>query len=130
MKRSTFLTITALIYIPSGIAMILMPHTIFGLLGFDLGVDGAILGKVTGAAILGMGLMNFYSRNSSFTPSLKGIIIGNMVYHILDVIFIATAVYGELLNEVSRGMIVFHGVLAFGFAYYILKKPAPLSAGT
>ncbi len=123
MKLSTFLTVTAIIYIVCGIAMILFPYDVFGLLGFDINADGAVLGRVVGAAIIGMGLMNFVGRNESASSSaLKGILIGNMVYHALDVVFIFIATYTAVLNEFSWGMVGFHAVLTFGFAYYVMKK--------
>ena len=123
MKISTFLTVTAVVYIASGIAMILFPYDIFGALGFDINADGAVLGRVVGAAIIGMGMMNFAGRNENAPSSaLKGILIGNMFYHALDVVFIFIATYTAVLNEFSWGMVGFHAVLTFGFAYFLMKK--------
>ena len=85
MKLPRFLLITAIIYIPFGIAMALVPAFLYGFYGFDLGTDGLILGRVVGAAIIGMGIINFMARKGLESSGvMKAILSGNLVYHLLE----------------------------------------------
>lgn len=123
MKLKTFLTVTAVIYIPFGIAMILIPNLLFGFYGFELGQDGIVLGRVVGSAIVGLGLINFISRNQ-FLPStaLKAILMGNLIYHSIDICIIAPPTYQGTLNGFTWSFVGLHITLAFAFGYFYIKQ--------
>lgn len=125
MKLSTFLTSTAIIYIPFGLGMILVPQQLFGMYGFDLNADGIVLGQIIGAAIIGMGLTNYLSRNDSLaSPALRAILTGNLVYHAFDTVLDFLPTYHGTLNALTYSMVGLHIVLAVGFAYFLRKRPA------
>ena len=129
MKLKSFLIITAIIYIPFGIGMMLIPYQLFGIYGFDLNADGAILGRVVGAAIVGLGLINYLSRNEDLSSvSLRAILIGNLVYHVLDTFIDFFPTYQGVVNAFTWSFVVLHIVLAIGFAYFLFRKPAVVQA--
>ena len=123
MNLKSFLTITAIIYIPFGLGMMLIPFELFGFYGFELNAAGAILGRVVGAAIVGMGLINYLSRNEVITsPALRAILIGNMVYHVLDTVIDFFPTYQGVVNSWTWSFVGLHIVLAIGFGYFLFKK--------
>ncbi len=125
MKLKIFLILTSFVYIPFGIAMVLFPYKLFGLYGFNLNMDGAILGRVVGAAIIGLGLINFLSRNEKYTSrALKAVLFGNIVYHLLDIVIVFIPTYNNILNELSWSFVGLHIILSIGFAYYLIRMNA------
>ncbi|MBR9920646.1 MAG: hypothetical protein GYB31_07380 [Bacteroidetes bacterium] len=123
MKRKTFLLITAIIYVPFGIAMILMPETLYGLYGFELGKAGLVLGQVVGSAITGMGIINFVARkDASNSSAIMGILWGNLIYHVVDIMVVMPPTINGLVGSLTWSFVGLHVVLAIGFAYYLFKK--------
>lgn len=123
MNLKTFLTITAFIYIPFGLGMVLIPYELFGFYGFELNASSAMLGRVVGAAIIGMGLMNYLSRNAGLESSaLRAILIGNLVYHAMDTVIDFFPTYQGVVNAWTWSFVGLHIVLALGFAYFLFVK--------
>lgn len=108
---------------PGGGAVILMPETLYGLYGFELGKAGLVLGQVVGSAITGMGIINFVARKEeSNSSAMMGILWGNMIYHLVDTIVVMPPTMNAVVGSLTWSFVGLHVVLVIGFAYYIFKK--------
>lgn len=120
MKLNKFFLISVFVYVPFGIAMILLPVTLFGWYGFDLTGDGAILGQVVGAAIIGLGSINFHlSRKSHEKSNPNAVILGNLYYHLLDLCIMLPPILNSDLNLMAWSFVIIHLFFVVGFAYFL-----------
>lgn len=123
MNIKTFLLLTAIIYLPFGLMMLLFPLELFGFYGFELNEAGAILGRVVGAAIIGMGLINYFSRKEGLASlAVRAVLIGNLVYHLIDLIAVGIPTIEGVVNGWTWSFVGLHLVLSIGFGYFLLKK--------
>ncbi len=123
MKLKSFLLLTAIIYLPFGLMMLLFPLELFGFYGFELNEAGAILGRVVGAAIIGLGLVNYFARNEDLpSQAIRAVLIGNMVYHLIDLVTVGIPTIEGVVNAWTWSFVGLHLVLSLGFGYFLLKK--------
>lgn len=123
MNLKTFLLITSIIYIPFGLMMLIFPLELFGFYGFELNDAGALLGRVVGAAIIGMGLINYFGRSGELSSQvLRAILIGNLVYHLIDLVTVGMATFEGLVNGWTWSFVGLHLVLSVVFGYFLMKK--------
>ena len=76
-----------------------------------------------GFGVFSLAWINFLSRNDPGSPALRAVLIGNVLFHALGIVF-DTYDYSAGLMRLS-GLVsglVPHGLLAIGFVYYLLKS--------
>ena len=103
--------------------MALVPGLLYGFYGFDLGTDGLILGRVVGAAIIGMGIINYLAREGeASSTAIKAILTGNLVYHFIDLFIVTPPTISGEVNAFTWSFVGLHLVLVIGFGYFLLRK--------
>ncbi len=124
MKRSTFLTIAALIAILFGLGMLFMPEEFLGMWGLTLSSGGIFLGRSVGALLLSLGVINWIVRNAPDSVALHAILYGNLAVHLLTGTLDLFATTSGVINVQGWGAVSLHVVLGAGFAYYLfVRKP-------
>ena len=84
MKRSTYLTITAIIGILSGVGMFLSPASSLEMTRITgLNDYGIILAKDVGIFLFVIGVMNAIVRNAPDSKAMIGILVANLLSHLL-----------------------------------------------
>jgi hypothetical protein len=88
MKRSSFLLIAAVIPLLFGLVMMVVPDAMLSnSLTSDANLQTHSVTQWVGFGVFTVGLINFLSRNDGGSPTLKAIMIGNIVFHTLGVFF-------------------------------------------
>jgi hypothetical protein len=126
MKRKHFLLLSAVVAWLFGILMMLIPAS------FSAGimvqpptdaVDAWV--QLLGTNIFAIGCINFLSRNSPWSPAIRGILIGNVVLHVLAIVFDVNTYRLGIVNlqGVLQGAVV-HTAFIAGFSYYAFRSSA------
>ena len=90
MKR--LLTVTALIETAAGLGLILMPSVVVRLLlGSELLGAGISLGRLTGVALLTLGIVCWLASSDTQSCAARGIVTAMTLYHIGAVLILACA---------------------------------------
>jgi hypothetical protein len=134
MKRSTFLTIASMVALAVGLFAFAAPGVLIGTVKMAAPCDvGNVMARTVGVLLMTVGLLAFLVRNHEDSPTLRSILIANLILQIgllpIDPIAYATGVYSTPGSFVPNTII--HILLASGFAYYIfaMKSPQDSSAG-
>ena len=123
MKFKQFLTINAIMFIPFGIGMLVLPNLIFPMIAVDLDSDGLLMASTVGSMLLSFGIICFFARNeNAATNSMKAIMIGNLVFHSIDCILTFRGAFSGNMNSFGYLFSVLHFSFALGFAYYLIKN--------
>ena len=92
MQLQRFLALNGLIFIPFGISMFLIPNLLFPMFGILLDNDGTLMARVSGSALLSLGLICYVARHvDGKSGAMQGILWGNLIFHFLDTISTGTA---------------------------------------
>ncbi len=125
MKRSTFLLIAALVLLAYGLAMIFAPGLLLdNILMAQAPSQSHTVARWLGFGVLSLGIINFLARNDRDSHSLKAILIGNLVFHLLGLFFDTNDYFNGVvsLSGLISGLVP-HALLIMGFVYYLLKWP-------
>jgi len=119
MKLKNFLILNAILFVPFGTGMLIMPGTIFPLFGIELDADGILMARVFGSALLSLGLICYLIRSeAAHSIGMGAVLFGNFVFHAIDSVSTFIASYSEVMNTLGWMFTGLHFVLALGFLYY------------
>ena len=128
MKLKPFLMLNALLFVPFGMMMLLIPGLLFPMFGIDLDADGILMARVFGSALMNFGIICYLVRNeAAASTGLKAILIGNLIFHALDALSTFVASYAGVMNTLGWMFFGLHFILAMGFGYYLFR-PSPTMA--
>ncbi len=83
MKRSVFLLVTALASFAFGAMMFFIPNFTTNFLGITTTLQTVSVLRGMGGLIIGSGAINYFLRNQNGTEVLKGLLLTNMITHLL-----------------------------------------------
>lgn len=122
MTLSTFLKINAILFIPFGIGMLMMPSILFPMIGVNLDGDGLLMASTVGSMLFSFGLICLLARNVSLEsnaiiPSLAG----NFSFHLIDSILTFKGAFSGVMNAFGYMFSSMHFILTIGFLVFIFK---------
>lgn len=118
MKRKHFLALAAGIAWAVGILMLTSP--IVFLRGLpDTNPIAELLTRMLGAQLITIGIIDYTARNAHWSTSLRAIMAGNIMLHLMAMGLEAYGFAAELVGSSTVAMGVFtHSLLAVGFLSY------------
>jgi len=123
------LTVTALIETAAGLGLILMPSVVVRLLlGSELLGAGISLGRLTGVALLTLGIVCWLASSDTQSCAARGIVTAMTLYHIGAVLILACA--GLQLPAVGIGLwpaVILHAAMAVWCVTTLLQKQGRVS---
>src|SRR5262249_56555265 len=104
MQRKSLLVVTALVEVGTGLVLLAAPAVVFRLL---LGVASAapeslVVGRVTGGALLAIGVACWLARNDNGRPAQRGVLTGVLIYDLAAAALLACA--GSVLNMTGNAL--------------------------
>jgi hypothetical protein len=122
MKVNTFLLIAAIVYGLFGLGALLAPAQLFASMGLTLDASGQLVARTGAAAGIGYAVIFWLARGAETSPALRAILLGNVVYLILEIIVIVLAALSAGTIVAALPGIIVDGLLGVGFAYYSFKS--------
>lgn len=120
MKLSSFLTINAVMFVPFGLGMLIVPEHIFPIIGLNLDSGGLIMASTVGSMLLSFGILCFVAKKEApNTLSMKAILIGNLVFHSIDSFLTGKGALLEVMNSMGYMFSAMHLLFALGFLYFL-----------
>lgn len=125
MKRKHFLLLSGLVAWAFSLGMMLMPS---GFTGISVAPPTPAVNawaQFLGTNLFAIGTINLLAFNASWSSAIRAILIGNLLLHLLGMIFDWYAYSLDIVSMqgVMQGTVV-HVVFIFGFGYYAFKKSA------
>jgi hypothetical protein len=92
-QRASLLIVTAVVEVATGLALLLVPAVpIKLLLGLQTAAPEVIfISRVTGAALLSIGVSSWLARNDRDSVSQRGVLIGVLIYDVIVAMLLAFA---------------------------------------
>ncbi len=120
MKLKHFLTVNAIMFIPFGIGMLVVPHLIFPMIHVNLDSDGLLMASTVGSMLLSFGIICYVSRNESQnTIGMKAVLMGNLSFHAIDFLLTLKGAYTGVMNGIGYMFSTLHFLFALGFLYFL-----------
>ena len=128
MKLRVLFIITAIVAIVFGVVFVIILAQLYSLYGIESGAGLNYMGQLFGAALIGIGLISWQSRNAADSDARKAIIFS---FFIADGIGFVVALIGQL-NEVLGSLgwltVAIYLLLTIGFGYFQFSRPSSSEA--
>ncbi len=114
-KVSLLLLVTGVVEVAVGIGLLLAPGVVLaGLLGIEQApTETVFVGRITGTAVLGIGLASWLMRNDASQATQRSLITGIMVYTIAAAVLLVYAgVSTSMVGIMLWPGAIFHTALA------------------
>jgi hypothetical protein len=122
MKLSTYLTIVAVVAFLFGIALVLPTEQFLALYNVRMTPAGFYAARLFGAALIGFGLLNWFSRSATDSEARRAIIIANLGGSVLGLVVALIGQVQGVVNSLGWSTVVIFLLLALGFAYFQFVK--------
>ena len=119
--------VTAVFETATAVLLLLAPALVFALLfGWrEIGPQTALIGRVGGAAVLGLGVASWLARDDAGSRAALGVFTGLLVYNVVIVVFFVLA--GVVLSMVGLLLwpaVLYHVALTAWSIDCLRRKPA------
>lgn len=122
MKRSTFLLISALLSFAFGAMMFFVPTFAAGFLNIAAAPQTVSVLRGLGGLIIGSGAINYFLRNQSNTEVIRGLLLTNIITHLLG---ISADLWGVIDGALTTSKIapveITHLFVGIGSLIYLLR---------
>lgn len=118
--------VTAVFETATGVLLLLVPAVVFAyLFGWrEIVAETALMGRVAGAAVLGLGVASWLVRTDAGSRAGLGVLIGLLVYNVVAVVLLAFA--GVVLSMVGLLLwpaVLYHVTLTAWSVASLRRKP-------
>ncbi len=121
MKLNTFLLIAAVVYGIFGLGRLLVSTQVFALQGLTVDATGQLMARTKGAALIGYAVIFWFARSGAISPALRAILLGNVVYLILEIVLLVLGALPAGKIVASLPSLAVEILLLVGFVYYYVK---------
>ena len=96
MRLKELFIVTAAVEIATGLALLGLPAVVLAsLLGIQSAtVDALVIGRLTGAALLALGVAGALARDDARSPAQRGLLVGFLTYNVLAAVLFIYAGLG------------------------------------
>jgi hypothetical protein len=123
MDRKIFLTIASLIALGVGLFALCAPGLLLQSKGVDVNAGTTIWVREVGVMLIAVGITVFMVRNHVDSPTLKAVLLGNVVVQlgllVIEPLAYSAGIITKLAGIAPNTMI--HVLLASGFGYFASK---------
>jgi hypothetical protein len=125
MKVTTFLVVKAIVSLAFGLALALVPAVLMGLYGVTLNPAGALMGRLVGACLIGIGLTCWLGSNVA-SDGQRAITLALFIGDSVGFVVALVAQLSGLMNAVGWTVVAVWLLLALGNGYCrFMKLGAP-----
>ena len=123
MKLKPLMVFKAFICFSFGVTILLVPETIYSILGISLNPAGFIPARQYAASLLGNLVLTWMARDAVDSVARKAIIAALCVYDAIGFFVVLAAVLTGQMNALGWGIVALYLFLASGFGYLWVKNP-------
>lgn len=121
MTLKNLLTVTAVIAFIFGLGLLLAPAPFMAPNGIQLDASGVLFARSEAAVLVGLALINWFTRQTPDDKVRRGLALGNCVTQLLALGITVTAILSGTLNAAAWVPALLHLVLAGGFGYLLIS---------
>jgi hypothetical protein len=129
MRVTPLMIVTALVETATGLLLLAWPALVFVLLlGWrQAAPETLLIGRVAGAAVIGIGVASWPARHDTRRPAQLGVLAGLLAYNVLAALLLAFAGAGlRMVGVLLWPAVVYHSALA---AWCVTCLPRSRAAG-
>jgi quinol-cytochrome oxidoreductase complex cytochrome b subunit len=125
MKLNALLMVNAVIAAAFGIAFVIVPGPLVALYGVTADAALRYVGQLLGAALVVLAVVTWLARNATDSDARRAIVLGLAIGSTVGFVVALLGQLGGVVNALGWSTVAIYLLLALGFAYFALRRPAP-----
>jgi hypothetical protein len=125
MTIKTFCTIIAVLALVHGVGFVLIPEQVAASYGMATSASTILMARLFGAALLGLGLIFWFSRDSS-SDSVRGVFIATSIGNAVGLIAVVMGTAAGTLNSMGWVAALIYLFGAAGSGYFMMARSPQL----
>jgi hypothetical protein len=125
MKLNAMMMVNAVVAAVFGVAFVIVPGQLASLYGVTADAPLRYVGQLFGSALLALAIVTWLARNATDSDARRAIVhalaIGNTVGFVVALL----GQFGGVVNALGWSTVAIYLLLALGFVYFALRRPAP-----
>jgi hypothetical protein len=129
-KLKTLFIANTVVSLPFGIGCVLAPRWFLSLFGATLGPAGTLMMQYGGAWLIGIGLLTWFTRNSTESEARRGIVQALLVAYLFALVVSVLGQLAATLNALGWMPVGIQAFFVVGLSYLLLaerKTTVPLA---
>ena len=122
MKLKTLLVFNAIVTTLFGAGCVLAPNTLISLFDVTLYPVGSLMMQYSGAWLIGIGLLAWFSRNAPDSEARRAMVMAYFICYSIAFIVALIGQLGKVLNVLGWGTVALNLILATGYAYFQFRR--------
>ncbi len=122
MKLTNFLVFKAVVALAFGVGLAVVPVELMALYGMMLDPAGAMMARMVGALLIGVGLICWLDRSAEHR-TLQNIILALCIGDTVGFLAVLVSQLAGLMNALGWIIVALWFVLAVGLGYFRFRKP-------
>jgi|ERR1051326_1943558 hypothetical protein len=122
MKLKNFLIIASVVPALFGLSLLFSPASLMQTNGLAVSGSAIVFAQGVGGLLIGLAVINWYAKKDTDSPIIKGVLIGNILVHLIALVTDAMAISQHVITKNPAFSLVVHGVFVLAFGYYFLNK--------
>jgi hypothetical protein len=125
MKLNILMVLNAIVAGVFGIAFVLVPKWLVSQYGVTADAPLTYMAQLFGAALIALAVATWMARNATDSTARQAIIVGLATGNTVGFVVALIGQLGAVVNALGWLTVVIYFVLALGFAYFVVRGPAP-----
>lgn len=127
MTVKTFFAIIAVLALVHGVGFLLVPEQVAASYGMATSAATLLMARLFGAALIGLALIFWFSRDGSF-ESVRGVFIATIIGNTAGLIVVVMGTMAGTLNGMGWLAALIYLFGAAGSGYFVMARPTQLAA--
>jgi uncharacterized membrane protein YecN with MAPEG domain len=124
MNFSILMILTTIFSLGYGVASLLVPATLLSFFGMELGDAQQLMVQFFGVALVAIGLVGWFVRNSTDSGTQRGILLAFLASDAVGVVVSVLGTLNNVMSAVGWAAAGIYLVMGLGCAYYLFLRPS------
>ena len=122
MRIKHLMIVKAIVCLGFGLPMLLVPLQLMAVYGLELDLNGVVLARLYGGALLGNTLLTWFTRNDTGSKSLHAAVLYLFVYDGINFLVTLLATLSGIMSIMGWSAVAMYLFFTLGFGYALFRK--------
>jgi hypothetical protein len=124
MRLNILMVLNAIVAGVFGVVFVLVPGWLVSLYGVTADASLTYVAQLFGAALIALAVVTWMARNAADSDARRAIVLGLAIGNIVGFVVALIGQFGAVVNTLGWSTVVIYLLLALGFGFFALRKPA------
>ena len=124
MRLNILMVLNAIVAGVFGVVFVLVPGRLVSLYGVTADASLTYVAQLFGAALIALAVVTWMARNAADSDARRAIVLGLAIGNIVGFVIALIGQLGAVVNALGWSTVVIYLLLALGFGFFALRKPA------